>query len=175
MIVRVKRPGESVKNALSDLSRELRIPMHWLFQIIKFESNFNPQAKNPYSSARGLIQFIDSTARDLGYNSSLDLVTKHPSIVSQIKGPVRRYFLRYYPFPTKSSFYMSVFYPKYRNYDLDYEFPNYIKKVNPNIITIRDYVKWVDGGLDLSGIYSIIGVGMLAGYFFISNKKKRRK
>jgi hypothetical protein len=34
--------------------------------LISFESGFKPDAKNPGSSASGLIQFLDSTARDLG-------------------------------------------------------------------------------------------------------------
>jgi hypothetical protein len=33
---------------------------------MKFESNFNPQARNPQSGATGLIQFMPSTARGLG-------------------------------------------------------------------------------------------------------------
>lgn len=34
--------------------------------VISEESAFNPAAKNPYSSASGLIQFIDSTATSMG-------------------------------------------------------------------------------------------------------------
>lgn len=37
-----------------------------IYQIIKGESNYNPAAKNPDSSATGLFQFIESTAKNLG-------------------------------------------------------------------------------------------------------------
>ena len=37
-----------------------------LHTIAKLESSLNPGAKNPHSSARGLFQFIDSTAKDYG-------------------------------------------------------------------------------------------------------------
>lgn len=37
-----------------------------LMSCMKFESNLNSKARNPMSSATGLIQFMDSTAKELG-------------------------------------------------------------------------------------------------------------
>ena len=58
-----------------DLLREIRAvadrlrvdPAH-LLAVIHFESagTFDPSIKNPHSSATGLIQFLDATARELG-------------------------------------------------------------------------------------------------------------
>jgi hypothetical protein len=59
----------------------------WPMACIKFESNFNPEARNPNSSASGLIQFMEFTAPDLGTTieairgmssmEQLDLVEKY--------------------------------------------------------------------------------------------------
>ena len=38
----------------------------WLMLVFRAESNVTPQAVNPNSNATGLIQFLPSTARDLG-------------------------------------------------------------------------------------------------------------
>lgn len=42
--------------------------------IAGIESNYNPYAKNPRSSAGGLFQFIDATARDYGLDNRFDPV-----------------------------------------------------------------------------------------------------
>lgn len=43
-------------------------------KIARIESGFNPQAQNPQSSAGGLFQFIDSTARSYGLSDKFDPV-----------------------------------------------------------------------------------------------------
>lgn len=43
-----------------------------LLKIAEIESGFNPRAKNPNSSAGGLFQFIDGTARDYGLADRFD-------------------------------------------------------------------------------------------------------
>lgn len=42
----------------------------WLMACMAFESGLDPKAKNPHSSATGLIQFMDITARALGTTTS---------------------------------------------------------------------------------------------------------
>ena len=125
-------------------ARRLNVPVLWLRNIIRFESNFNPQAKNPYSSARGLLQFIDKTAAGLGYADSLDLVTKNPTFEGQIDNAVIPYLEPFGPFNTPQSLYLSVFYPAARSWPLDKQFPKWVQDVNPGIVTVRDYVEKVD-------------------------------
>lgn len=48
------------------ISQKLGINPNWLMQVMKQESNINPQAVNPLSKATGLIQFMPSTAISLG-------------------------------------------------------------------------------------------------------------
>lgn len=148
---------------ISEVAKRLSIPYSWLYGLIAFESNFDPQAKNPYSSARGLIQVIDSTAKSVfRVNDSLELVSRFPSFNEQIHNVVYPYLKQFFPFPTKQSLYMAVFFPLARNvppettfYDIyksnSAKFKNWIEsykifaRQNPGIRTVADYVDRVDG------------------------------
>ena len=50
------------------------LPQGYLARTAQIESNFNPNAKNPNSSAGGLFQFINSTARQYGLANRFDPV-----------------------------------------------------------------------------------------------------
>lgn len=128
---------------LNQIAIRLGVAYEDLFNLINFESGFNPQAKNTNSSARGLIQFIDSTAQSLGFRDSLDLVTQNPTIFSQLP-IVEKYLQQFKPFDGKQSLYLSVFYPKYRNVAPDTLFPENVRRVNPGINTPADYIKFVE-------------------------------
>ncbi len=54
------------------LEKEQGLPAGYLARTAKIESSGNPNAKNPNSSAEGLFQFINSTGRAYGLNSSAD-------------------------------------------------------------------------------------------------------
>lgn len=129
----------------------------WLIDLVDFETGgtFLPSIKNPLSSARGLIQFIDSTARDLGYADSLDLVQKNPTITEQMMGPVFDYLRQYSPYNDEFQLYMAVFFPAARKYTASTPFSriyqdlygtswqtkynNFIRS-NPGILAPQDYV-----------------------------------
>lgn len=131
----------------------------WLIDLINFESGMNPSQKNLMgSSAKGLIQFMDSTARGMGYSSSQDLINKHPTIKSQMEGPVYEYLKPYKPFNTESSLYLSVFFPAARKYPSNTPFSEIYNKIygssgpsryktferqNPGIKTPQDYINFV--------------------------------
>jgi hypothetical protein len=144
--------------ALSEVSNSLGINQEDLYKLIQFESKWNPAAKNPLSSARGLLQFTDATAKNLGYRDSLDLITKNNSIESQLYFPVLQYLSQFKPFKTKQSLYMSVFYPDAREWPLYQEFPEKVKKNNPGIRTVADYVNKVENKKPVitAGLLSLI-------------------
>jgi hypothetical protein len=58
--------------AVSSSSTRLQIEPDWLLRVIDFEtgSTWSPKIKNPGSSATGLIQFLESTAKGLGTTTS---------------------------------------------------------------------------------------------------------
>ena len=135
---------------LNEVAGRIAVPVDWLAALINFETagTWDPLVKNPNSSARGLIQFVDATARTLGYRDSLDLVQKHPSISSQLRGPVLRYFQNFRePVKSKQDFYMRVFLPAYRFaapdaviYSDDSEKRKKFQAANPGVVTVADYV-----------------------------------
>lgn len=140
-----------------------------LYRLIQFESKWNPTAKNPLSSARGLLQFTDSTAKSLGYKNSVDLVNKNPTVNDQLF-VVEKYLSRYAPFTGKQSLYMAVFYPAARNWNQAQAFPAAVQSVNPGIRTPADYMRLVDGkALAKLAIVPIIA-GMIALYFLLNRK-----
>lgn len=130
----------------------------WLWSLIAFESGFDPQARNSNSGARGLIQIMPTTARDMFGMSADALIDAFPDFESQIKNVVVPYLSRYKPFPTEQSLYMSVFYPAARNVPPDTTFRALYQKnaginweqkytifetQNPGIKTVRDYINYV--------------------------------
>lgn len=145
--------------AFNEASDRLRIKdPKWLIDMVGFESGYDPKAKNPLSSARGIIQWIDRTAQGMGYKNSLDLVTQHPTLQDQLKTPLIEYLKGYAPFDSEQSLYMAVFLPIARKYSADTSFRTVyknryprdwekryarFKKGNPGILKIQDYINHV--------------------------------
>lgn len=98
--------------------------------VMAFESNFNPSAKNPNSTATGLIQFMAATANALGV--STDALRKMDA-VTQLDF-VERYFsmqiASYGKLQTFENTYLAVFYPAAIKRPLDWVFPETVWKVN---------------------------------------------
>lgn len=162
-----------LRNKLVEVANRLGANPQHLYDLIEFESKWQPQIKNPNSSARGLIQFIDSTAKDLGFLSSADLVSKNPTISEQLD-IVERYLKKYAPFHgSKQSLYMSVFYPKYRSVPIDTVFPSHVLKVNKPLKTPRDYIAFVDKRAGVTEKKSILPWVIAAGaaVLLLNNKK----
>jgi hypothetical protein len=132
-------------NAMADAADRLGVPVRWLMELIWFETGgtLDPLAHNPDSSARGLIQFTDVTARGMGFGSAADLVAKHPTIPAQM--PLVVSYLRpYRPFPAKQSLFMAVFNPGFRYVPEDTEFSARDQAANPGIRTVGDYMRKAD-------------------------------
>lgn len=148
----MRKLSPSERMALFDVSQALPVEPRKLAALIDFESRWNPRAKNPLSSARGLLQFMRSTAGDLlsvhdvdhdGDRDSVDLILQYPTVEAQLRGPVLEYLARYAPFPTDQSLFMAVFYPAARRWPLDRPFPEKVQAANPGIETVGDYVNHV--------------------------------
>lgn len=124
---------QTQQSAITNVARAIGIIPEWLYVLVKHESNFDPQAKNPDSSARGLLQWTNARARELGFAGSLDLITKYPTFSVQMHGPVYQELLRGGPYPTVQSLFMYIFYPAARDWPPDKSFPD----------TIFNGVEWV--------------------------------
>lgn len=153
--------GESIEPSneerLSKVSEELGVNPEWVSSAIQFESKWDPNATNPLSGAKGLIQFTNTTAKEMGYENAEDLAKKHPTIESQISGPVKDYLKKKGPFKDERDFYLSIFYPAGRNLPDDTKLPDNVRKLNPGINTVGDYAKMIKGSvasgdLDISDV-----------------------
>lgn len=162
------------EQALQAVAAALRADPAALRALINFESGWKPDAKNPFSGARGLIQFMHTTARDMGYKDADEIVSKYPTIEAQLRNPVLAYLSKYKPFPTEQSLYMAVFYPAARQWPPNQLFPENVQKVNPGIKTPLDYVNYVrrNAGMQLIksaalGLPLILAVAAAAYYLVI--------
>lgn len=164
--------------AFQDVANALQVPVIWLYKLVNAESAFNPQAKNEYSTARGLIQFTNGTARDLGYQDSSEIVRKYPDIASQMRTPVYQYLQKYFPFANEKEFYLSVFLPAYRKAPEDTILPDKYRAGNIGIASVGDYVRFVNRQwMKLTGenpqqFFFIIAAGIAAAALLYTISKK---
>jgi len=144
------------------VANQVGVHPSWLANVINFESGGNPQARNPYSSATGLIQFITSTANRLG--TSVDAL--YGMTGRQQMAYVEKYFSPYSGrLKSQEDVYMAVFYPKAIG-NPDYPFPSSVTAVNPGIATPRDYVTMANRKAKLApyvGEMAAAGVARLYG------------
>lgn len=152
--------------ALASAAARIGIPKEWLFGLISTESGWDPQVKNKYGSARGLIQWVDKTAQGLGYASSADLVAKHPTRESQLTGPVVKYLKAWGKISSPEELAALNFYPAHRK-KLDTPLPAEAQRVNPGIVTVRDYFnkhmsKRIPGYVAAGGSAAILVIGAAA-------------
>jgi len=154
------------ENALRFVADRLGVDRDALHRLMNFESGFNPQGKNPAkeSTARGLLQFTDTAARNMGYSSAVDLVIQYPTIESQLLGPVLEYLMQYAPFRDEADLYLSVFYPAARMWPLDREFPAIVQAANQGIKTPADYIARVEGTVNTR---LLMFAGIAAGGFLL--------
>jgi hypothetical protein len=129
--------------AIDQVARQVGIAdPRFLANVIAFESQFNPQAKNAASTATGLIQFIEPTAKELGTTTA---AIRNMGFREQME-LVRRYFTlprisRFAPFRNQLDVFMAVFYPASIGqpyYDLAAS-PRYSVSANHGIRTPADY------------------------------------
>ena len=174
---------ESEAAKIREIASRLGVDPRWLDALINFETagTYDPLAKNPTSSARGLIQVIDSTAQsEFGAADSLALVSTFPDFDSQMENVVWPYLAKYMPFSTKQSLYLAVFYPRYRFVDPLTPFPANVQAANPGITTPQDYIDYVDrvirvGNLRIpKALPAALGLGV-AGLILWAILRKRQR
>lgn len=112
------------------LALKLDVPADWLMFVMDFESGLNPQARNPQSTATGLIQFIESTARDLGTTTDA---------LYQMSNVEQMHYVEKYLVQKRNQFgsfdhivdlYLAIFYPVAIPKPMSYIFPESVYRVN---------------------------------------------
>lgn len=159
----------------------------WLDALINFETagTYDPFKNNPNSSALGLIQIINSSAQEIGYLDSADAVKSNPDFDSQMDNVVLPYFLLWKKrlgisaYDTQQKLYMTVFYPSAVTWDINKEFPDSIKTVNPGINKPQDYINFVNARIKESAMHfpkalPLTGLTLLAigAILYLKNRRK---
>lgn len=144
-----KNDSTDIQTALVSVASSLGVSPQALDKLITHETggSWNPkQRTGGDSSAKGLIQFIDSTAQGLGYNNAQDLVDKNSTVTGQLTGPVYEYLKRLAPFSDDGDMFLSVFNPASRRADRNSQFSEKIQKANNySVLTPQDYINQVSG------------------------------
>ncbi|MEZ0171027.1 transglycosylase SLT domain-containing protein [Microvirga sp. TS319] len=65
-------PSRTLEGMFGERERQYALPAGYLSQTAAIESQFNPNAQNPNSSAGGLFQFTDGTAKQYGLSNKFD-------------------------------------------------------------------------------------------------------
>lgn len=127
-ISKVKQNQEAFGKEVVVISDRLGILPHWLMVVMNNESGLNSKAKNPTSSATGLIQFMAATAKGLGTTTT---ALYNMSNVEQLKY-VEKYLKTYADkINDVSDTYLAVFFPLALYKPERYEFPQWAVKANP--------------------------------------------
>lgn len=168
---------------IQQVASRLGVSASWLDALINFETGgtYSVFASNPNSSAKGLIQVMDSTARtEFGARDSLELSNKFPTFDAYMDGVVFPYLSKYMPFTTKQSLYLAVFYPAYRYADPLTEFPESVKSSNPGITRVQDYIDYVDRRASNSLFPKtvpllLLTAGAVIGMWYLMRKRDSRR
>lgn len=117
----------------------LEINPNWLMFVMWFESRLNPEAVNPISGATGLIQFMPSTARELG--TTVEAIKKLTA-VEQLTF-VQKYLQPYKGrMKTWVDVYLAVFYPRAIGN------PNFV--ITPDVVARQNKIFDLNNDLDIT-------------------------
>jgi len=150
---KIKDNKEMFIQKVNEYSLQLDIKPDWLMQVMNKETGgtFSPSIKNMAGSgAVGLIQFMPSTAEELGTSTSALAAMSNVQQLYYVYKYLKRYKGKMKSF---GDTYLAVFYPAAIGKPDDYELPAYITKQNKALdlnkngrISKAEIVKWAGGG-----------------------------
>lgn len=116
----------------------------YLADLINYETagTWSPSIRNPKSTATGLIQFLESTAKRLGTTTDALAAMTAVQQMTYVQAYLEAVAKTYGPLSAESDLYMAVFYPAAIGQGLDYSFGSSVTAVNASS-TVRDYVEAV--------------------------------
>jgi hypothetical protein len=132
--------------SLMDITNKYGIPFEWMVNLIKHESagTFNPSITNSIG-ATGLIQFLGSTANNLGTTTdALRKMTFKEQLAyvdKFLQNNLKRHLTAEGKIPTnftQGDLFMTIFYPAAILKE-DYNFPPAVPKYNPGVYKPKDY------------------------------------
>lgn len=104
----------------------------WLMAVMHFETadTFSPSIKNPQSSATGLIQFMDATAKELGTTTAALAAMTNVQQLDYVDKYYAMQIRRHGTIDNVAEAYLAVFYPAAISWPMTRVFPQAVYRVN---------------------------------------------
>jgi len=130
------------------IAEDLGISPNWLMVVMNNESGLNHLEENPNSSATGLIQFIDTTAKGLGTTTQKLLKMTNVEQLDYVK----KYYNTYKgKIKNVADAYLAVFYPDALGKPDNYTMPGWATSANPifdlnhdRVLTKKEFTEYVN-------------------------------
>lgn len=156
---------ESVKAAVREAAYLMGLSELQLAAIIQFESagTWNTRVGNPRSEAVGIGQWVDVAAQQMGFDNAIDLV----NTVDTVEGQVSLYItyanrtkvrggrtlqqaidMQTTPQDKFNTYMIGHFLPKFVGLPLNTEIPQTYQDKNPGIVTLQDYIDFINREFD---------------------------
>ncbi len=132
---KVKENQKAFGQKLIQITTALGFPASWLMVVMNNESGLNSHIKNPTSSASGLIQFMDATAKGLGTTTEKLRAMTNVEQLDYVKKYLQPYASK---IKSVSDVYLSIFFPAGLGKPDNWEFPLWAVKGNPIFDTNKD-------------------------------------
>lgn len=128
-IDRVKQNQKAFGQKVIVIANSLGISPNWLMIVMNNETvgTFSPSIKNPLSTATGLIQFLESTAKSLGTSTAQLAKMSNVEQLDYVKKYFQKYASKINSLPEA---YLAVFYPAALGKPKDWMFPKNVVAVN---------------------------------------------
>ena len=149
-IDRVKQNREAFGKKVISIANSLFISPNWLMVVMNNETagTMNSSIKNPTSTATGLIQFMEATARTLGTSTAQLAAMRNVEQLDYVKAYLKPYARK---IKSVSDCYLAVFFPQALDMPNEWAFPkwasdaNRIFDLNRNgILTKGEFVQYVN-------------------------------
>lgn len=135
---KVKTNQVEFANKVIDIAKKLHTDPRYLMIVMNNESGLNHLAKNPTSSATGLLQFMHDTAIGLGTTTDKLLQMTNVQQLDYVYKYLSKYSNKFTDDGGVSDIYLSVYFPKALYHPEDYVFPQWATKANKNFDLNKD-------------------------------------
>ncbi len=136
-IEKVKNNAKAFGEKVISICTGFGFPASWLMVVMNNESGLNSAIKNPTSSASGLIQFMEATAKSLGTTTEKLRAMSNVDQLDYVQKYLKPYAKQ---IKSVSDVYLSIFFPLALYKGDDYIFPEWASKANPIFDTNKDKV-----------------------------------
>lgn len=137
------KAGAALAQKIVEVAARLECSSYALANLINFESagTFSSSVKNQISGATGLIQFYPTTMKRMGVTAAQLSAMSPVEQMDWVEAYLRPYEGK---LTSEQALYMAVFQPVAMHWPPETEFEAKIRRANPGINRVQDYIDWVN-------------------------------